>query len=88
MESDHQLKTVSPPLLPLKANPSLFVPFNNNKKAKNILKFFKNIYKGSEGYSKAFLAKGGHVHRSPYPPTACPKTNPLSHFPPPLDYFP
>lgn len=48
MESDHQLKIVSPLLLPLKANPSLFVPFNNNKKVKNIFKLKKNIRGGSE----------------------------------------
>lgn len=90
MESDHQLKTVSPPLLPLKANPSLFVPFNNNKKVKNIfkLKKKKEYMRGGKAYSKTFLAKGGHIHRSPHPPIAPPKTDSLSHSPPPLDYLP
>lgn len=49
MESDRQLKIVSPPLLPLKANPSLFVPFNNNKKVKNIFKLKKKIHEGEWG---------------------------------------
>jgi len=47
MESDHQLKIASP-LLPLKANPSLFVPFNNKKKVKKSLDF-KNLHESREG---------------------------------------
>lgn len=41
MESGRRPRTASPPLLPLKANPSLFVPFNNNKKVKNVFKLKK-----------------------------------------------
>lgn len=50
MGSGHQLRTVSLPLLPLKANPSLFVPFN--KKAKNVFVVCFNDLKITHGNGK------------------------------------